>query len=105
MLGIVFQNVCELLQRYTRAPFAVDDMNIKPEALTHINPQMTELPEPRRQHFVAGRQGIGQRGFPASCARRGENKRRAIFTAENILQTGHDGMGQVREIGRTVILH
>jgi len=74
-------------------------MNVQAEALAHVNPQMAELAKSCRQHFVAGRQCVGQCSFPAPRARRGEDKRCAIFTAKNIFQPSHDGMGQVREIG------
>ena len=49
-------------------------MNVQAEALAHVNPQMAELAKSCRQHFIAGRQCVGQCSFPAPRARQGKIK-------------------------------
>ncbi len=105
VLRVSLQDVSVLLQGHAGAPLAIHDLHIQAQALAHVDPQVAELPETRGQHRVAGRQGVGQCGFPATGAGGWKNEGRADFGAVDVLQTRHDDVGQDGEMGGTVVFH
>ena len=56
----------------TLAPGSLQDLGVESEPLAHVYPQVTELPEPRDQHLVAGTEAIRQRRLPTARAGGGE---------------------------------
>ena len=80
-------------------------MHIQPQALTHINPQVAELTKACGKYFVAGRQSVGECGFPASSAGGRKDEGRAVFGPKNFLQTRHDGVRELWEIWGTMVFH
>ncbi len=93
-----------LIERHALAPFRVDGVDGEAEALAQVDPEQRELAEHRRQHLVAGRQRVGDGGFPAAGAGAGEDDDLARFGLKDLLQVGEERQRELREVRRAVIL-
>src|SRR5215469_5072660 len=84
--------------RRALAPFALDGVDLEAEAPAHLDPEMGELPEARRQHPVARREGIGQRRLPATGAGAGEEEDLPLGGLKDLLQVAEQAEAEFREI-------
>src|SRR5699024_7784296 len=58
--------------RSAPSPFALDGMHVKPVVPAQLDPAVAEHAVARRQHFIAGRQRVGDRRFPGAGATGGK---------------------------------
>ncbi len=99
------QHLLGALQWNALAPFDLLDFHIEAQALRHVDPEVTELTEPRREYPVAGRQCIGQRRLPGTGSGGRENERLPRIGLEHPLQIAQHAGREIREFGRAVIFH
>jgi hypothetical protein len=62
------QDLSVTIGRQAMAPRRLNDLDLKPVALTHIDPAMREHAVARSEDLVARAQRVGQRRFPAACS-------------------------------------
>ena len=87
------------------APLLLLDDDLEPVTAGELDPQMAELAEAGGEQLVAGRQGIGQRGFPGAGAARREDDDLAVPGLEDLLQVFVERQRQLGKIGGTMVLH
>ena len=87
------------------APRGFQHLDLKPQPLAHVDPQVAELAEPGREDFVARIQTVGERSLPAAGPRGGEENRGGRGGFEYRLQGAQARSSQLREDRRAVILH
>ncbi len=105
MLTVVAKRLLDLVLRRAGSPLAFDHLNFQPEPLHHVDPQVAELAEARREYAVAGRKCVAERGFPSARARRREDERFALLAQEKLLKAVEQRPREVGEPRRPVILH
>ena len=93
------------IERHAGAPFHVDGLDVEPEPLGHVDPQMRELAEARHQHPVAARQGILDGRFPGPGAGGGIHEDAPLAHLEDALQILEEGQRQGREVRRPLVFH
>src|SRR5579864_6035154 len=99
------QNLCVTLQRHSFAPLDLQSLDLEAEALRHVDPQMRELTEAGGEDPVAGRERVGERGFPGAGTGGREDEHLSGARLEDFLEVAEDARRQLRKLRRTVILH
>ena len=104
-VGVVGQNLREALDRRTLAPLDVDLDHVQAHALAHVDPEVGELADAGREHLVAGRERVGQAGFPAAGAGAREQEHLAGRGLEHLLQVGEQRQRELGEVRGAHVLH
>jgi hypothetical protein len=91
------------IDRSSVAPLGLEHLDVEPEPLGHVGPEMAELSESRRQDLVAGRQRVGEGRLPAACSRSGEQEALPGFALEDAFEIREQRLRQRREARRSVI--
>ena len=99
------QDLFDLLRLDARAPFLFEDLHVIAHALRHIDPEMAELAEARHQNLVAGRQCVGEGGFPGASAGGREKKDLTVFGLVDLLQILEQRQRQFGEFRRPMVFH
>ena len=87
------------------APLLFLDDDLEPVTAGEFDPQMAELAEPGGKQLVAGRTGIGERGFPGAGAARREDDDLAVSGLEDLFQVFVEGQRKLGEVGGAMVLH
>ena len=85
-----------------RAPVRSDEFGHEAELQRHVLPQRREVARLVHQDFVAGRQGIHERGFPRAGARGREDHDRALGL-EDALDAVEDAAAELLELRPAMI--
>ena len=79
LVGLVLgQALLDHFGRHTPPPIPWDQFRLQADPLGQLDPQGGELTGFHHQHFVAGRQGVDQCGFPGAGAGAGEDDHRLL---------------------------
>jgi hypothetical protein len=101
---VTFERAGEGLDRRALAPGDIDRLDLDAVALAEIDPEMRELAIARRQHLVARRQRVGDRGLPAPGARRREQEHLAVDGLEYLPQVAKERQREGRYVRRPLVL-
>jgi hypothetical protein len=93
------------IYRHAFTPGHVDHLDLEAQTDAHIDPQMRELAEARGENLVAGRQRVGEGGFPATSAGGREEESLAGLRLEDLLHIFEQRQSELREVGRALVLH
>jgi len=93
------------IDRRPLAPLGLEHLDLEAEPLAHVNPQMGELSEARRQHAVAGAEAVGECRFPTTGPGRRKQNGRSARRLEYLLETRQARERQLRKGARAMVLH
>lgn len=102
--GVSRERVGDAIGRRRFVPLEIDDVGAQAESLGAVDEQMTELAEPHRQHAIARRERVHERGLPHRRAGGREDECVSRRCPEHALQISEERPWQLWKSRRAMVL-